>query len=81
MPVFQVAQLFGDEHIHLPLRAFVEHRRVGSVRLVNQVIPPSRTPPAIRSPSPELGEYTSDMLRDLGYSGEATVGLGRWRVV
>jgi crotonobetainyl-CoA:carnitine CoA-transferase CaiB-like acyl-CoA transferase len=80
-PIYRVDELFGDEQIHLPLHASVKHRRLGSVKLVNQMIQLSRTPPSISSPTPELGEHTDSILGELGYGADAIAHLRERRVV
>lgn len=80
-PIYRVDELFRDDQIHLPLHASVKHRRLGSLKLVNQMIQLSRTPPSICSPTPELGEHTDDILSELGYKADAIAHLRERRVV
>jgi len=80
-PIYRVDELFGDARIKLPLAASVPHPRLGSVRLVNQMVELSRTPSALRTPIPEPGAHTAAILGELGYSTEAIAALGARRVV
>ena len=80
-PSYKVDELFGDPDIHLPLHASVQHRRLGQVKLVNQMVELSRTPAQLRSAIPELGEHTDAILADLGYDARAIAGLRARRVV
>ena len=80
-PIYRVDELFNDARIGLPLQASVPHPRLGSVRLVNQMVELSRTPSELRSPIPEPGEHTDAILGELGYSAEAIAGLRARRVV
>jgi crotonobetainyl-CoA:carnitine CoA-transferase CaiB-like acyl-CoA transferase len=80
-PIYRVDEVFGDEQIHLPLHASVTHRRLGSLKLVNQMVELSRTPPSISSAMPELGEHTEKILGELGYNAEAIARLREKRVV
>lgn len=80
-PIYRVDELFNDARIGLPLQARVAHPRLGSVRLVNQMVELSRTPSELRAPIPELGEHTNAILGELGYSAEAIAGLRARRVV
>ena len=80
-PIYKVDELFGDQNIHLPLHASVQHRRLGSVKLVNQMVELSRTPAQVRSAIPELGEHTDAILAGLGYDAGAIAGLRARRAV
>ena len=80
-PIYKVDELFGDADIHLPLHASVQHRRLGQVKLVNQMVELSRTPAQLRSAIPELGEHTEAILAGLGYDADAIAGLRARRVV
>ncbi len=80
-PIYKVDELFGDQDIHLPLHASVQHRRLGQVKLVNQMVELSRTPAQLRSAIPELGEHTEAILAGLGYDAGAIAGLRARRVV
>jgi crotonobetainyl-CoA:carnitine CoA-transferase CaiB-like acyl-CoA transferase len=80
-PIYRVDEVFGDEQIHLPLHASVTHRRLGNLKLVNQMVELSRTPPSISSAMPELGEHTEKILGELGYNAEAIARLREKRVV
>jgi len=79
-PIYRVDELFGDARIELPLAASVPHPRLGSVRLVNQMVELSRTPSSVRSAIPGLGEHTDAILAELGYSAEAIAALRARRV-
>jgi crotonobetainyl-CoA:carnitine CoA-transferase CaiB-like acyl-CoA transferase len=80
-PIYRVDEVFGDEQIHLPLHASVTHRRLGSLKLLNQMVELSRTPSSISSAMPELGEHTEKILGELGYNAEAIARLREKRVV
>jgi CoA:oxalate CoA-transferase len=43
----------------------VEHRRIGRFPLPNTPVKLSRTPGGVRGPSPDLGQHTDDVLREL----------------
>ncbi len=58
------------------------HPRVGKVKMVNMPIRMSETPGAVRTPSPSLGEHTTEVLRDLlGMSEEAVADLFKQGVI
>ena len=80
-PIYKVDELFADQDIHLPLHASVQHRRLGSVKLVSQMVELSRTPAQLRSAIPELGEHIDAILAGLGYDAGVIAGLRARRVV
>ena len=44
------------------------HPRLGNIRLVAQPARLSRTPAALKTATPELGQHTDEVLADLGFS-------------
>lgn len=68
-PIYNMDQVFEDPQMkHLGLAVEVDHPVVGKRQLVGQPIHMSRTPWKMRSVTPEGGEHTRDILKDLGYS-------------
>ncbi|MBX7111805.1 MAG: hypothetical protein K1X87_08175, partial [Dehalococcoidia bacterium] len=60
----------------------VEHRRLGTLPLVNSPIKLSRTPAGIRGSSPDMGEHSRAILHDrLGLSDEEIDALTAREVV
>ncbi len=53
----------------------VEHPKLGTINVVNQAIKMNRTQATMRSATPELGEHTEAVLRELGYSDDAISDL------
>jgi crotonobetainyl-CoA:carnitine CoA-transferase CaiB-like acyl-CoA transferase len=65
-PINNFDEVFADRQVqHLQMRENVEHKRVGLVGLVRNALRLSRTPLAIRSAAPELGEHTQEILASL----------------
>ena len=68
-PINTIDQVFADPQIqHLGLAAAVEHPRLGRTELVASPVTMSGIRRGIRSPTPERGEHTDAVLRDVGYS-------------
>ena len=64
-PVMDVRDLFDDPHVAArDMIPRVEHDHLGSVRMHGVVPRMSGSPGAIRSPGPELGEHTAEVLRE-----------------
>ena len=64
--VMDVRDLFEDPHVAArDMIPRVEHKQLGSVRMHGVVPRLSGSPGAIRSPGPEVGEHTDEVLREL----------------
>ena len=81
-PIYTVDQVFADPQVrHLGAAAPVHHPRLGDLDIVNQPVSLSRTPAAIMTATPELGEHTDEILAEADYSAEEIVGLRDRKVV
>ena len=59
--------MFADPQVkHMQIRAEVTHPRLGRIGLINQPIKLSRTPAKLATATPERGEHTDEVLRELG---------------
>ena len=75
-PINRIDEVFADPQVrHLGMAAPVDHPALGRIDLVGQPITLSRTPWALRSPTPEAGEHTDAVLRELGYDADAIARL------
>jgi crotonobetainyl-CoA:carnitine CoA-transferase CaiB-like acyl-CoA transferase len=59
----------------------LDHPQHGKMHLVASPVKLGKTPAAIRSKAPDLGEHTDEVLRSLGYNDEALRELRRDGVI
>ena len=75
-------QVFADPQVrHLHAAAEVTHPRLGKVTLINQAVKLSRTPARLATATPERGEHTEELLREVGYDTAAIEGLRNDKVI
>jgi formyl-CoA transferase len=68
-PIYTVDQVFADPQVqHLGAAAEVQHARLGRFRVLNQAVKLSRTAAKVVAPTPEVGQHTDEILRELEYS-------------
>jgi crotonobetainyl-CoA:carnitine CoA-transferase CaiB-like acyl-CoA transferase len=83
-PLYTIDQTFADPQVqHLEMARPMEHQRLGELQVVGQAINMTKTPePArMRLATPDLGEHSAEILRDLGYSDAAIADLRAREVI
>jgi len=81
-PIYAMDQVFADPQVkHLGAVAEVEHPRLGKLRILNQPIKLSRTPARLVSATPERGEHSDEVLREVGLSDAEIAALRRKNVI
>lgn len=81
-PIYRIDEVFADPQVrHLGIAQPVHHPKHGRMELVGQAVTLSRTPSRLRSPTPERGEHTDAVLRELGYDDAAIAGFRQRGVI
>ena len=75
--VNSIEEVFTDPQVlHRKMHVETVHPQAGRIRQIGIPIKFSETPGEVRTPAPEIGEHTEDILKGLGYTEE---GIGRLR--
>ena len=80
-PIYAMDRVFADPQVeHLGAAAEVEHPKLGRFKILNQAVRLSRTPATVKTATPELGQHTEEILKELDYT-EAQIADFRKRGV
>jgi formyl-CoA transferase len=81
-PIYKMDEVFADPQVrHLGAAVEVEHPRLGRVRILNQAVKLSRTPAVVKTATPEIGQHTQEILRELEFSDAQIAALRSQGVV
>jgi crotonobetainyl-CoA:carnitine CoA-transferase CaiB-like acyl-CoA transferase len=81
-PIYSVDQVFADPQVqHLEAAAEVDHPSLGRFKVVNQAVKLSRTAATMASATPEIGQHTDEILKELEYSESEIRGMRERGVV
>jgi len=75
-PIYRMNEVFDDPQVqHVGIAQSVMHPERGEVQLVGQPVDLSRTPASLRTPTPEAGEHTDEVLSDYGIDADRISAL------
>lgn len=84
-PIFSIDQAFADPQVkHLGIAQTVQTKRKSNrkpLTLVGQPVALSRTPSKLVAMPPELGEHTSQVLREFGFSAKEIAALRKAQAI
>jgi crotonobetainyl-CoA:carnitine CoA-transferase CaiB-like acyl-CoA transferase len=81
-PIYKVDEVFADPQVkHLGIATPVDHPKLGRKDILANAAVLSRTPAKVVAPTPEIGEHTDEILRELEYSAQQIEQLRQGGVV
>ena len=81
-PIYRIDEAFADPQVqHLEAAVEVQHPKLGRFKIVNQAVKLSRTPSSVKAATPEVGEHTDEVLKEIGYSDKDIARMREGKVI
>jgi crotonobetainyl-CoA:carnitine CoA-transferase CaiB-like acyl-CoA transferase len=81
-PVYKMDEVFADPQVlHLAMTAPVEHPTLGRIDVVRNAVTMTDATQSVRTPTPESGQHTDEVLRELGLGAGKILDLRRRGIV
>jgi crotonobetainyl-CoA:carnitine CoA-transferase CaiB-like acyl-CoA transferase len=81
-PIYNVGEVFADPQVkHLGVATPVEHPKLGRYEVLANAAVLSRTPARVVKATPEIGEHTDEILKELNYNATQIAQLRQGGVV
>jgi crotonobetainyl-CoA:carnitine CoA-transferase CaiB-like acyl-CoA transferase len=81
-PIYNVGEVFADAQVkHLAVATPVEHPKLGRYDVLANAAVLSRTPARVVKATPEIGEHTDEILKELNYNATQIAQLREGGVV
>lgn len=69
-PIMNFKEVFDHPHVIERMVSYVDHSKLGRIKLIGPAVKLSKTPLTVRLPPPLLGEHTDEILEKAGYNKE-----------
>jgi crotonobetainyl-CoA:carnitine CoA-transferase CaiB-like acyl-CoA transferase len=81
-PIYTIDKVFGDPQVQqLGIAQPVVHPKLGQIEIVGQGVKLARTPAQVRTPAPDRGANTGEVLAEFGYDAAAVADFQRRGIV
>ncbi|NQV55027.1 MAG: CoA transferase [Rhodospirillales bacterium] len=81
-PIYQMDEVFADEQVkHLGVAQMMHSKVRGDIEIIGQPVHLTKTPSRIAAPTPEMGEHTESILKEIGLSADEIAELGKAGVI
>ena len=80
--IYDIGQMFNDEQVkHLKMSQKVQSKKLGELNLLRQPFNLTRTPSQLSLPTPEFGEHTDEILKEIGFDAKEIARLREIKAV